>query len=324
LILYKNAKTDRTKFEILRKIGLIVLLSRIDNYHCAEEIDLAIEKVKKVFESGLGLIPNNKKFYYLWVDENNKVSYTENKRKAAILYQEAVFQRNKKALPKFSMQVFEYTPTITQFNNKILHWCIRNKMKKENKLSYTSIVEKIIRKNLEFPNQVHDMIGVKMIVKSDTEIAQLIQDIQTFLGGSSTRKKEKNTLDKFDKKTLSKFSSKDYFVWKAIYDITLPHPMVDKINKVLHIAKECKTSCRKIEQELKKLKELKRDVVVEVQLQDINSYLLSIAKGSSTYHAQLKTNQVRNCSLYKLFPKEIYESELLKYRRSILKHKSNN
>ncbi len=56
--------------------------------------------------------------------------------------------------------------------------------------------------------------------------------------------------------------------------------------------------------------------MIEVQLQDIKSYLLSIAKGSSTAHGWLKMNQIRSNSFYKFFPSEIYERDvtLLKLR----------
>jgi hypothetical protein len=53
-----------------------------------------------------------------------------------------------------------------------------------------------------------------------------------------------------------------------------------------------------------------RDFVIEVQLQDLKSYLQSVVHGSPTEHRRLKRNQVRGCSFYKFFPKEIYERDV--------------
>ena len=61
-----------------------------------------------------------------------------------------------------------------------------------------------------------------------------------------------------------------------------------------------------------------RDFVIEVQLQDIESHLQSIAKGSPTEHALLKKNQIRSNSFYKFFPEEIYKDELIKLKGRIL------
>lgn len=58
-----------------------------------------------------------------------------------------------------------------------------------------------------------------------------------------------------------------------------------------------------------------------VQLQDIKSYLLSIAKGSPTEHAWLKMNQIRSNSFYKFFPKEIFQKELYNVKMNLLKQK---
>jgi hypothetical protein len=61
-----------------------------------------------------------------------------------------------------------------------------------------------------------------------------------------------------------------------------------------------------------------KDFVVEVQLQDLSSYLSGIATGSSASHAQLKMNQIRLNSFFKFFPQEIYASELRSLRDQIL------
>jgi hypothetical protein len=61
-----------------------------------------------------------------------------------------------------------------------------------------------------------------------------------------------------------------------------------------------------------------KDFVIEVQLQDIKSYLLSNAEGSPTAHDWLKMNQIRSNSFYKFFPEEIYEKEITRLKLGML------
>jgi len=319
LTLYKKTKSKRIKFEILRKIGLIVLLARINRKYLINDIEFFIKEVNDVFEKGLGLKRKSKQSYYLWIDENSNVNYCSSKERSKKLYDDAVKKRNKNALKIYPIQKFEYMPFQTRFGDNILYMEVRNKLQKDNKINYTSFVEKIVRKNLEFPNQVHDLIGVKLIVKSEDDIPKCIRNLEIFLGGSSTRKQEKNTLHKFGKRKLSVYSSKDYYVWKAIYDIALPHPSILKVNKMLKLTKGNPEAQRELNKRLNYFKHRPQDFVVEVQIQDINSYLLSIAEGSSTDHDLLKMNQIRTNSFFKFFPKEIYEKELKSLRNDILK-----
>ncbi len=53
-------------------------------------------------------------------------------------------------------------------------------------------------------------------------------------------------------------------------------------------------------------------------MQDIKSYLLSIASGSYTAHTWLKMNQIRSNSFYKFFPKEIYEGDIERLKLTLL------
>ncbi|MBU4501825.1 MAG: hypothetical protein KKA79_04480, partial [Nanoarchaeota archaeon] len=153
------------------------------------------------------------------------------------------------------------------------------------------------------------------------EIPEHIHHLETFLGGSSTRKQEKNTLHKFGKKRLGRWSSKDYFVWKAIYDIPLQHPSIYKVQRMMVLVdKSNKVAMKELKSMHKYFKDRPQDYVVEVQMQDINSYLLSIAQGSSSDHDVLKMNQIRSNSFFKFFPKEIYMKELSDLRKSILKN----
>jgi hypothetical protein len=61
-----------------------------------------------------------------------------------------------------------------------------------------------------------------------------------------------------------------------------------------------------------------RDFVIEVQLQDIRSFLLSISRGSPTEHAWLKMNQIRSNSFYKIFPEQVFEEEITQLRNRLL------
>jgi len=321
LTFFRNTDSKRLRFEILRKIGLIVLLSRIEKSMNIDEMDYALKNVKKVFFKGLGLKKLKSSFHYLWIDDNNNVQYSQNKSESFRVYQNIVLKRNKAAMEIFPMQIFQHTPHKTQFGNQILHHEIRNKLKdNSDEISYSSFIEKILRKNLQFPNQIHDVIGIKLVVSDEEQIPQLIMDIQTFLGGSSTRKKEKNSLHKFGKRQLSQYSSKEYFVWKAIYDITLPHSSEKRIKEILKLDIKNPEVKKELLKRLKYFKNKLNDYVVEVQLQDMRSFLLSIAKGSLTDHSLLKRNQIRGNSFYKVFPQEIYEEELITLRNNILKN----
>jgi hypothetical protein len=226
--------------------------------------------------------------------------------------------RSSLALDTYEMQTFECCPFLTINRNRVLHMEIRNKFKVSDQTSYTSFIEKMLRKNLEFPNQVHDVIAVKLILESEREIAHIIHDLESFLGGTSTRKQEKTTYHKFGRRILAKYSSKDYFVWKAIYDITLPHPSLEAMERLLDITKGNEAAQKELRLRLQYLINNPRDFVIEVQLQDIESHLQSIARGSPTEHALLKKNQIRSNSFYKLFPEEIYKDELIKLKESML------
>ncbi|MCG2717849.1 MAG: hypothetical protein L6408_03310 [Nanoarchaeota archaeon] len=321
LKLYRNTKNDRIKFEILRRIGLIVLIARINRRVLIRDIDTAINEVRNVFYTGLGLRKSSKRTYYLWVDEHDKVKYCDDQKKAINLYGADMEKRNEYALQIYPLQEFTCDTYTSKFGCDICYFEIRDKLKKDDGISYTSFVEKIVRKNLEFPNQVHDLIGVKIVIPNEDEIPEHIHHLETFLGGSSTRKQEKNTLHKFGKKRLGRWSSKDYFVWKAIYDIPLQHPSIYKVQRMMVLVdKSNKVAMKELKSMHKYFKDRPQDYVVEVQMQDINSYLLSIAQGSSSDHDVLKMNQIRSNSFFKFFPKEIYMKELSDLRKSILKN----
>ena len=87
LQLYKKTKSRRMKFEILRKIGLIVLLARIRRVFAVEDYDFALEKIRHAFTNGLGLMKLPDETYHLWLDESNKVVYTNDREQAVKLYE---------------------------------------------------------------------------------------------------------------------------------------------------------------------------------------------------------------------------------------------
>lgn len=320
LCLYKETDDKRIKFAVLRKIGLIILLSRINRTYSMVDIDFAIEEVEKAFKLNLGITKGIKKeqLHYC-LDEKHKISFSYNKNKAYSIHKEIKERRRKIALDIHPLEVFEHTSHITNFGNKIVNFEIRNKFRKKNgELCYSSFVEKVVRKNLEFPNLVRDVIGIRIIIENAEDIPNHILELESFLGGSSMRKKEKNSFNRFGKRKLEKYSSKDFVVWKAIYDVALPHPSINKLKEILKLVRQDNETIEILKKKIEYFKEYPKDFVVEVQLQDINSYLLGNAKGSRADHSFLKMNQIRSNSFFKLFPKEIYKEEIDNLKYSIL------
>ncbi len=311
LQLYRDSDDARLRFEILRKLGLIILIARIRRSVLVQEMDDKMISVWKALRKRLGHERKSRKRLHFWLDPVNKVRFSEGKKTALEQWKKDMRSRQCIALKGYPMQVFDYVPFMTPKGIEIVHMEIRNKLKKDDKTDYTSFVEKMVRKNLEFPNQVRDVIGVKIVVNSEDDIQNMIDFLESFLGGSSTRKKEKNSYHKFGRRTLSRYSSKDYFVWKAIYDITLPHPALDHVQKMVELTKGNSHAQKELKERYMFLVDNPTDFIMEVQLQDVNSYLQSIVHGSPTAHTLLKKNQVRSNSFYKFFPKEIYEKDIL-------------
>lgn len=318
LSLYKAAREARLRYEILRKIGLIVLTARIDRTMEREDLEQREKQVRRAFDRGLRRARKGRKEYYLWLNAINKVDFSTDERTARRNYARDLETRKRQACRVYPLQRFVCHPFKTFSGNEILHLEIRNKLGSRGRPSYASYAEKMVRKNLEFPNQVHDTIGVKIVVEQEAQIPAIIRDLESFLGGSSTRKMEKNTYHRFGRRRLSEYSSPEYFVWKAVYDITLLHPSIAQIRKMLKLTRDHPAAQHEVRKRLKYFFDHPSDFVIEVQLQDIKSYLLSIARGSSTAHAWLKMNQIRSNSFYKFFPKEIYEPEVNRLKLELL------
>jgi hypothetical protein len=320
LQLYRRTSDDRLRFEMLRKIGLIVLIARINRTVWLEELERRKQEIRKVFLKRLRCDREEKQEYYLWLNVKHKVEFSTSRDQARESYEKEMENRRRQACRIFPLQRFVCNPFTTFSGVRILHMEIRNKFGDTDTgtHSYTSYVEKMLRKNLEFPNQVHDTIGVKIVVEEEGRIEHIIRDLETFLGGSSTRKMQKNSYHRFGRRKISEYSSPEYFVWKAVYDIALPHPSVSYIKKLRKLTQDNPLVQKELKSRMQYFVRRPSDFVIEVQLQDIKSYLLSIAEGSPTAHAWLKTNQVRSNTFYKVFPAEIYEGDIRELKMRLL------
>ncbi|MFC1888722.1 hypothetical protein ACFL4G_03090 [Thermodesulfobacteriota bacterium] len=318
LMLYRNTKSRRVKYEVMRKLGLIVLISRINRGVEIEKLENRMKQVWEALNRGLGATSEARREYYLWLNAEQRIEYEMDRKKAETEYQKEMENRWRRAYGIYPLEKIICHSFLTFSGNKIIHMEIRNKFGSTEDPTYTSYAEKMLRKNLEFPNQIHDTIGVKIVVSTEEEIPPIISDLESFLGGSSTRKMEKNSYHLFGRQGMSEYSSNEYFVWKAIYDITLPHPSITQIERMLEITRNTKRAQEELTKQLQYFVNNPRDFVIEVQLQDIKSYLLSMAKGSPTEHARLKISQIRSNSFYKFFPKEIFQEEINRLKEKIL------
>jgi len=319
LRLYQRAADERLRYEVLRKLGLIVLIARINRSVELAELEIRKREIWQAFDKRLRSTPKGKKHYFYWLTPANRIVCTTDERRARSAYREATEARRRHACGVLPLQRFGCRPFRTYSGVQVLHMEIRNKFRFEGRLSYTSCVEKMVRKNLEFPNQVHDAIGIKIVVEREEHVHGIIRDLESFLGGSSTRKQEKNTYHRFGKHRLKEDSPPRYFVWKAIYDIPLPHPSVAPLRRILSQTRGIRPARQELQNRLRHLLDNPKDFVIEVQIQDIGSYLLSIARGSPTEHARLKTDQIRSNSFYKFFPSEVYARELQRLKQRLLR-----
>lgn len=319
--IYKTTDSKRLKFEIIRKLGLIDLLTRVTKSNDIDELKYTTQMLNLAIKKNLDLKSVKKENIYFWITEDEQIKTEKNKRLAIKKYQSIKENKERLGLEDKGIQSITCHSKITKNKNNLLVINTRNKLIKQGELYYTSFIEKMIRKNLEFPSQIHDLIGIRLVTKNQKDIPKIITEIEGFFGGASSRKKEKDTaLHKFGKKKLSKYSSKNYFVWKAIYDVALPNPIIKELEDCLKKIKNPIIQ-KQIKQKINHFLEKPKNAVVEIQIQDLDSYLLSIAKESTTDHSKLKMNQIRSNSFYKLFPSEIYEQELKKLKLNILSGK---
>ncbi len=319
LQLYRSTKSKRVHFEILRKIGLIVLASRVSRHFIEADLRLGIQQVSEAFLEGLGCEPIDSPFTcHFWIDCAGELNYSFDHASAAREHAADRKWREKLPLQAHELQSLEFSPFRTRDGAEILLFQIRNKLERAGRRNYTSALEKIARKNLQYPKDLLDVIAVRLIVREESGIPALVGSLERFLGGSSTRKEKKNTLHRFGRQKLSAFSSPDYSVWKAIYDIALPHPSIVHVRKLMEMTRGNEAACAELQQRLNFFLETPKDSVVEVQLQDLPSFLLGIAHGSPAEHNLMKSRQIRMNSLYKFFPEEVYRTELEGLQEAIL------
>jgi hypothetical protein len=318
LQLYRQAGSRTVRYELMRKLGLIVLIARINRSVEFEALANRMHQVRDALQRGLGWSGGETQEYFFWLNAADRIEFATDRLTAEEAHERQARRRVREARPVHPPQRIECRGFRTFSGNEIVHMELRNKFESSEEPCYTSFIEKMLRKNLEFPNQIHDTIGVKIVVNSEEEIPRIIADLESFLGGSSTRKMEKNSYHRFGRLGLSEYSSKEYFVWKAIYDITLPHPSIAQTDKMLEITRDNARAQEELLRRREHFVNNPRDFVIEVQLQDIRSFLLSISRGSPTEHAWLKMNQIRSNSLYKIFPEQVFEEEITRLRSRLL------
>lgn len=337
-LIYKNSNSKRTKFEVLRKLGLIQLLARIDKTHILEKTEFAVDYIRDIAKNKFNYnckenlykyhdynnlkkskmsFQNINQIFYFWIDYEGQLRYYSEEQKAIQEYNQDLQIKKKLNIKAYPLQIFKNNSEVTYNDKKILHMQIRNKFKAScdssitGANSYTSFVEKIIRKNLDFITDVHDIIGMRIIVEKSEDVQPMVSEIDNYFGDKTMRRKEKTNYDKFKK--IGPLSSLNYQVWKAVCEILIPRPYIQNARKVLELIDQS------LEEDINtiQLKEILKDeikdctnnpesFIIEIQIQDLSSYLLSIAHGSDSNHKILKMKQIRFDSFQKFFPKEIY------------------
>lgn len=351
--IYKDSSDLRTKYEVLRKTSMSFLLGRVKNCLSFQKSPKYYKYLDRLFKSQLQLdnsrnIQESFPIYY-WLNQDDQIVFYDTEKDAQAAYENDNRERDKKGKNIHPIQSEVITPITSLSGTSILRYISRIKNFNGIKEDYASIIEKTVRKNLLYPNEITDIYGITFVVNGEKEILNLKAELEDSLGGTNTRKDEK----KIRKAPISEYISQnsgEYFkIWKAIYDITLPHERLEIIMGQINNIKEdtsvlqqvltkinhqedtqksmdfVQMHIQKKERELDHLKRIKSiydsksfDLQVEIQIQDLQSYLLSKCFGSSTEHAALKREQVLRSTLYKLFPKQIYEPFLMKLREKFL------
>ncbi len=346
IILYGKQNNDRIRYEIVRKIGLTIMLSRVKNTPAFQKSFGNNHFINMLFFKQLNLKQQREiggpgtELYY-WLDENDKLIFSYDGQNAIISHNAACTERLKKRKMVYELQKEIIHPQITRAGNRVLKYISRVKNKHEDREDYTSVIEKIIRKNIFFPADITDIYGVTFVVESGKDTPVLISEIETFLGGTNTRKNEK-IIEKELKEKISRGSGENFKIWKSVYDITLPNEMLEMINYSKERIKIDISQLERIaaplsslegmanlkslisrhisekEKEINNLSGLQKmyrkmpfDIYLEVQIQDLNSYLSGKCHGCETEYNLYKHNQVMSSSFYKLFPGKIYKSALM-------------
>jgi len=349
----QKSESIREKYEITRKVGLTFLLSRVKNCIGFQKTRKYHTSVDTIFKEQLKIKENGSNHYqfeiYYWLDHNEKLAFYADKETAIKLHEEQSKIRESKGKDTHPLQFEFFKPQMSQGKNQILKYISRIKNFNLGREDNASVIEKIIRKNLLYPTEIADLYGITFVVNTEKELLNLRGEIESFLGGTNTRKSEKI----IEKSTGSEYytsTNSDFFkIWKTVYDITLPHERLEIINQVIkdyledirileevvdgvdHTFQDSKiygsivhhlnrkySKIEKIYHIKERLIQKPFDLQVEIQIQDLHSYLLSKCFGSSTEHEALKRNQVLSSTLYKVFPKKIYQPELLNLKENFL------
>jgi hypothetical protein len=347
ICLFNKQDSLKIKYEILRKIGLTVLLNRVKNTQTFQKALNYNKYINRLFLEKLNLkqqrhVVGDFLKIYFWMNDNDNLVYSYNENKAIELHQADSMDRFNSGKTLNDLQTEIMFPQMTKAGNKVLKYVSRIKNKHQDKEDYTSVIEKIVRKNIRFPSEITDIHGVTFVVDSEQDTISLIAEIEDFLGGTNTRKNEK-IIEKTRDSGIIYDNKENFKIWKTIYDITFPHEMLDAVNYGILQIKNDITVLENIisslsdlsgrdnqlseinrhlslkKKEAEKLHRLKGayenkpfDIYLEIQIQELKSYLLSKCYGSEIEHRLHKSRQVMSSTFYKLFPRKIYEPILLK------------
>lgn len=349
IILYNRQNDERTRYEILRKIGLTILLNRVKNTQIFQKSLRDNYFINRLFLEQLNLkqqrhIVESNVAIYFWLDDKDNLVFSYDEKNAVSSHKKDSSERLKNGKTVYDLQKEIIFPQNTKGQNWVLKYISRIKNKHYDKDDYTSIIEKIIRKNILFPVEITDIHGVTFVVDSEQDMYDLISEIEDFLGGTNTRKNDK-IIEKAWNQNIVHNRGEYFKIWKTVYDITLPHEMLDLTNYAIEKLKNDIAVLEKIklslnnssdqldlipmiedqlaekQKESKKLGRLKKfyekkpfDIYLEIQIQELKSYLLSRCPGSEIEHKLHKHRQVMSSSFYKLFPRKIYEPVLAKLK----------
>lgn len=319
LALYRAADDRRLRFELLRKLGLIVLIARINRCIEIEALDESLRNVRKALVKGLGVTGTMRQVFLVELDAEGGLEVRPKKLQKDDPPGKDVGRSRTRPAPAPAAERIVCNSFTTAAGTEIVHIELRNKLKPAGVVSYTSYVEKMIRKNLEYPNQVGDTIGVKIVVGRQRDIPRVLGELESFLGGSLSRKKEKDVYTAYRNLPRRNRIPTEYYVWKAVYDIPLPHPSISLVKKMMRLAEGERHVHEALKKTLSYYLDNPLDFVIEIQLQEIHSYLISKMRDSPTAHGRLKATQIRSNSFYKLFPKEIYETDIQAIKARLLR-----
>lgn len=345
LNLFNLQEDIKIKYEILRKMGLSILLNRVRNTPIFQKSLKHNYSINMLFHKQLNLkqqrqIHGDRIEIFFWLNNENNLVCMSSEKEALSMHGADSKERLKSGKEVYDLQKEVMYPQKTKAGNIVLKYISRVKNKHSDKEDYTSVIEKIVRKNIPYPVEITDIHGVTFVVNDERDTYSLLAEIEDFLGGTNTRKNEK-VIEKAWSPGIVQSKNGSFKIWKTVYDITIPHEMLEAVNygvlytekdivflkdaitslttlNVLqgktHIFESFEKQLTEKEKERTKLIRLKElyakkpfDIYLEMQIQGLKSYLLSKCHGSETEHRLHKHRQVMSSSFYKLFPRKIYE-----------------